>query len=46
MLQAHEIARNNLIHKKEDKKRFYDKNINPLTLHVGDKVLMKKQHST
>lgn len=44
MQQAHEIARNNLINKKQDNKRYYDQTINPLTLHVGDKVLVKEQH--
>jgi len=41
MQQTHGIARNNLIHKKEENICHYDKNINPLTLHVGDKVLKK-----
>lgn len=45
MQQTHWIARNNLIHKKEDNIIcHYGKNINPLTLHVGDKVLIKEQH--
>jgi len=44
MQQAHDIARNNLINKEQNNKRYYDKTINPLTLHVGDKVLIKEQH--
>jgi len=44
MQQAHEIARNNLINKKESNKRNYDKTMNPVDIHVGDKVLIKEQH--
>ncbi|KAL4088779.1 hypothetical protein QTP88_023863 [Uroleucon formosanum] len=35
MQQAHEIARNNLINKKESNKRNYDKTMNPVDVHVG-----------
>jgi len=44
MQQAHEIARNNLIEKKESNKRNYDKTMNPINIHIGDKVLIKEQH--
>ena len=44
MQQAHEIARNNLISKKESNKRNYDKTMNPVNVHVGDKVLIKERH--
>ena len=44
MQETHKIARNNLINRKETNKRYYDQSINPLELHVGDKVLIKEHN--
>lgn len=39
--KAHRYARTNLINSKETSKKYYDKNVNPVTLQVGDKVLLR-----
>lgn len=44
MQETHKIARDNLIKKKENNKEYYDKTENPITLHIGDKILLKDQN--
>ncbi|KAL4100898.1 hypothetical protein QTP88_020923 [Uroleucon formosanum] len=44
MQETHKIARNNLVKKKENNKEYYDKTHNPITLHIGDKILLKDQN--
>lgn len=44
MQETHKMARDNLIKKKETNKTYYDKTINTIDLHVGDKVLIKEQN--
>ncbi|KAL4082884.1 hypothetical protein QTP88_029538 [Uroleucon formosanum] len=44
MQEAHKIAKDNLIKKKETNKTYYDKTINSIDIHVGDKVLLKEQN--
>jgi len=44
MQETHKIARENLIKKKNDNKKYYDQKINEQELHAGDKVLMKNQN--
>lgn len=41
--QGHEIARNNLIRKKQSNKNNYDKTISSLKIYVDDNVLIKEQ---
>lgn len=44
MQETHKIARENLIKKKETNKTCYDKTMNALEIHVGDKVLIKEHN--
>ena len=44
MQETHKIARENLIKKKETNKTYYDKTMNAIDLHVGDKVLIKEHN--
>ncbi|KAL4148862.1 hypothetical protein QTP88_003007 [Uroleucon formosanum] len=44
MQEAHKIARDNLIKKKKTNKTYYDKTINSIDIHVGDKVLLKEEN--
>ncbi|CAH1720138.1 unnamed protein product [Aphis gossypii] len=44
MQEAHKIARDNLIKKKETNKTYYDKSLNEIELHVGDKVLIREHN--
>lgn len=44
MQETHKTAPENLIKKKFDNKNYYDRSINPLELHVGDKVLVKEHN--
>ncbi|KAL4084027.1 hypothetical protein QTP88_029343 [Uroleucon formosanum] len=44
MQEVYKIARDNLIKKKETNKTYYDKTINSIDIHVGDKVLLKEQN--
>jgi hypothetical protein len=42
--RSREIAKENIIENKNKNKENYDKNVNQLKIHVGDKVLIKNQH--
>jgi transposase InsO family protein len=44
MQETHKIARENIIRKKNDNKKYYDQKVNEQELHVGDKVLIKNQN--
>jgi len=44
MQEAHKIAHNNLITKKETNKKYYDRTINNIDVNIGDKVLIKEIH--
>ncbi|KAL4091486.1 hypothetical protein QTP88_026173 [Uroleucon formosanum] len=44
MQETHKFARDNLIKKKENNKKYYDKTKNPITLHMEDKILLKDQN--
>ncbi|XP_060866547.1 uncharacterized protein LOC132942283 [Metopolophium dirhodum] len=44
MQETQKIARKNLIQKKEANKEYYDRTMNAIDLHVGDKVLIKEQN--
>jgi len=44
MQEVHIITRDNLIKKNEPNKTYYDKTLNTIDLHVGDKVFIKEQN--
>lgn len=44
MQKSQKVARNNLIDKKNVNKNNYGKTMNPITIHVGQKVLIKVQN--
>jgi len=39
--RAHDTARDTIVKKKENSVAFYDRNVKPITVHIGDKVLTK-----